>query len=411
MINRKKVLIVSGVFYPEPIVSARLQTDLAGELAKEYDVTVLRTKPSRPLGFKMPDYDCSIFPFHVVELDSFTSPESSLTGRFHESFSMGRRVCKYINAHHDEIDFVYNDAWHLFGNGQVAKACVKYNIPYITPVQDLYPESLVSKLPKIKILNWLIMKTLMPLDLYNLNHASLIHTNSLKLKEELMASRHLPDDKFVVVRNWQDEKEFIEYASNNGVQNEGGTPFTFMYLGNIGPLAGVDILFDALRMAQLPNARLVVAGSGSAKASLQEKASDFKDCDIEFWDVPIGKVPETQDKADVMCLPVKRGFALSSIPSKLPAYMFSAKPVLASVDKESDTAQCVLRAKGGWVAEPENAESIANAMREAYGTEKNELVAMGKRGFDYSIFHFSRGQNLALLVKACKDIIERKNNG
>lgn len=411
MKHNKNVLIVSGVFYPEPIVSARLQTDLAFELTKDYNVTVLRTKPSRPMGFKMPEYDYRKFPFCVIELDSFTSPQSSLIGRFRESYSMGRYVCKYLNAHHDEIDFVYNDAWHLFGNGQVAKACVKYDIPYMTPVQDIYPESLISKLPKIKLLNWLVMKMLMPLDMYNLNHASRIHTNSQKLMEELMASRHLPKEKFVVVRNWQDEKEFIEYASNNELQKEEGSPFTFMYLGNIGPLAGVDILFEALRMAQLPNARLVVAGSGSAKVSLQKKASEIKDCNIEFWDVPTGKVPETQDKADVMCLPVKRGFALSSIPSKLPAYMFSAKPVLASVDKESDTAQSVIRAKSGWVAEPENVESIVNAMREAYRTEKNELVAMGKRGFDYSISNFSRGQNLAILVKACKNIIESKNNG
>lgn len=391
-------------------MSARLQTDLAGELVKDYDVTVLRTRPSRPMGFKMPEYDCSIFPFRVIELDSFTSPQSSLTGRFHESYSMGRKVCKYINTHYEEIDFVYNDAWHLFGNGQVARACVKYGIPYMTPVQDIYPESLVSKLPKIRILKWLVTKALMPLDLYNLNHAARIHTNSQKMMEELMLSRHLPKEKFVVVRNWQDEKEFIAYSARKNQEKEVAHPFTFMYLGNIGPLAGVDTLFEALRFAHLPNARLVVAGSGSAKGSLQQKAAEYTDCKIEFWDVPIGIVPETQDRADVMCLPVKKGFALSSIPSKLPAYMFSAKPVLASVDEESDTAQCVIMAQGGWVAEPENVESIAKAMREAYNTEKNELVAMGKRGFDYSISNFSRGKNLAILVNACKDIIESKNN-
>ena len=59
----KKVLLALSVFPPEPIVSANLMADLAEELSKTYIVTVLRPHPTRPKGFKMPEYESSSFPY------------------------------------------------------------------------------------------------------------------------------------------------------------------------------------------------------------------------------------------------------------------------------------------------------------------------------------------------------------
>lgn len=402
---KNKVIIITGVFYPEPVVSAGLMNDLATELAKRYEVTVIRPKPSRPMGFQMPKYSYEQFPFEVIELDSYTHPASSLSGRFRESYSMGKLCVKYIEEHHEELRFVYNGPWHLVGRHMVAKRCLKYGIPYITPVQDVYPESISAKLPNVPFLKGLVNKVLMPSDKFLLGNAAKIHTISDKMVDYLTRTRNLHRDKFFVVRNWQDERTFVEYAKNKAglVENE---VFTFMYLGNVGPLAGVDVLFEALRKAGLKEARLVVAGSGSAKQHLMEKAKEYNDCNIDFWEVPAGEVPATQDKADVMVLPVKKGFAMSSIPSKLPAYMFSAKPVLASVDMESDTALCIRESDAGWVAMPENTESIAAAMKSAYSSSKEELKAKGQRGFDYAIENFSKQKNLKKLTDACISVIE-----
>lgn len=399
----KKVLLALSVFPPEPIVSANLMADLAEELSKEYEVTVLRPHPTRPKGFKMPKYESSSLPYKVIEMKTYTYPESSLLGRFRESISMGYVYSRYIKEHHNEIDFIVNDAWHLFGYNKVAHVAVKYGIPYIVPVQDIYPESLASKLPDVKFLKWVVMKTLGPLDKYTLTHSAKIHTISDKMRDILSFSRRIPKDHFVIVRNWQDERPFLN-CTETKVQS---TTFTFMYLGNVGPLAGVDVLINAFEKADLDNARLVIAGSGSAKDHLQEVAKECKS-QIEFWDVPGGMVPATQAKADVMCLPVKKGFAMSSIPSKLPAYMFSAKPVLASVDAESDTARCINDSNAGWVCEPENVEQISNLMQKIVGLNKEELNKKGTSGREYAVKEFSRTENLKILAIACKAIVNKQ---
>lgn len=399
----KRLLFVCGVFYPEPVVSARLQTDLAMKLSENYQVTVLRPHPTRPKGFAFADYDYASLPFQVIEFDSYTCPASSPLGRMCESISHGRWCANYIRQHHKEIDFVYNDSWHLFGVSLVAKVACKYKIPYITPVQDVYPESLASKLPDIQWLKRMVMQVLSPLDHYVLSHAVCVQTNSEKMAAYLSDSRQIDRKKFVVVRNWQDEKPFLDYAKNRRVEPE-DRPFTFMYVGNVGPLAGIDVLFEAFAQAGLKDARLVIAGSGPAKEDLQRKAQRYA-CTIEFWDVPAGMVPETQAKADVLMLPVKKGFARYSVPSKLIAYLFSAKPVIASVDKDSDTAECVEKSGAGWLAEPEDVSNIAKVMREAFIASDANRIKMGECGREYAMRVFTKEKNLSVLSQAIEAIL------
>lgn len=399
---KKKVLIAASVFPPEPIVSANLISDLSEALSENYDVTVLRPHPTRPKGFEMPSYHSEGLPYKVIEMDTYTCPESSIKGRFKESISMGKRYAKYIQEHTTEIDFIFNDAWHLFGYNKVAHAAVKNGIPYIVTVQDIYPESLTSKLPKIPLLKWLVMKILGPIDHYTLSHAARIHTISEKMVETLSATRKLPKEKFVIVRNWQDERSFLNYTKIDKTPR----PFTFMYCGNVGPLAGIEVLIDGFVKANIKNGRLVIAGAGSARDALKTYATGFKDYCIEFWDVPSGKVPEVQAQSDVMVLPVKKGFAMSSIPSKLPAYMFSGKPVLGSVDLASDTAKCIIDSGCGWVVEPEDSELLAKQMKVVTGLNNEELEDKGQKGRKYAIDVFSRKTNLGILVNACNEIVK-----
>jgi glycosyltransferase involved in cell wall biosynthesis len=249
----------------------------------------------------------------------------------------------------------------------------------------------------------MVMQVLSPLDHYVLSHAVCVQTNSEKMAAYLSHSRQIDRKKFVVVRNWQDEKPFLDYAKNRRVEPE-DRPFTFMYVGNVGPLAGIDVLFEAFAQAGLKDARLVIAGSGPAKEDLQRKAERYA-CTIEFWDVPTGMVPETQAKADVLLLPVKKGFARYSVPSKLIAYLFSAKPVIASVDKDSDTAECVEKSGAGWVIHPEDVASLSRVMQEVFCERSVVLELKGKDGFDFATKFFSKKQNLETLVNVCDEIL------
>jgi glycosyltransferase involved in cell wall biosynthesis len=173
-------------------------------------------------------------------------------------------------------------------------------------------------------------------------------------------------------------------------------------------VAGVDFIIKCFAIAGIQKARLIIAGSGSMKKSCFELASSFKSAHIEFWDVPTGHVAEIQDKADVMLLPVKNGAAMSSIPSKLSAYMFSQKPVISCVEETSDTANAIKRANCGWVVPPENTDQLMRLFRTVITIPESELLFYGKNGFQYALENFSKENNLPKLVNL---IHETASNG
>lgn len=394
-----KILIISCVFAPEPVVSAQLSHDIALALSAKHEVTVLSPKPTRPKGFdfggtKQPED----LPYRHVVLDSYVYPDSGFIGRLRESRSFGVYCKAFIEENATQIDFIYQNTWPLFAQYLVVKAAKNLQIPVITHVQDVYPESLVSKLPAFKKTAY---KMLLPIDRYILKNSRKVICISKNMASSLQKTRHLNSDALEVVTNWQDEDQFSVQKTENKGQNE---PFTFMYLGNNGPLAGVEFLIETFHEAEIPNAQLVIAGSGSKKADCQALAEQLMAKNIVFVEVAPGKVPKVQSGADVMLLPVKKNGAYSSIPSKLPAYMFSKKAILGSLDLDSDTATAILDADSGIVTPPEDANALMKAMKEMASWDKALLQQKGENAYQYSLKHFSKKQNLTKIISIFENL-------
>lgn len=393
--NNQYILVISAVYPPEPVVSARLSADLYESLKKEGgDVKVIHPRPTRPNGFEFDIPLCTNDDDITVE--SYTCPRSSLIGRTRESFSFGKSCARFIKDNHKEIDRVYANVWAFGSQLLIVKAAKKYGIPVIMHVQDVYPESLTNKMPSF--VGGILNEILLPIDKYILRNSKMVVAISDKMKNYLSKTRQIDTDKIKVVINWQDETDFLEYQKNYPIETH--ESFTFMYMGNIGPVAGVDLLIDAFNHLDAPNTKLVIAGSGTMKAFLQEKAKNYKN--IEFWEVPNGKVPEIQAKADVMLLPIKGGAASSSIPSKLPAYMFSAKPIIGAMDRDSDTADAIIEACCGDIVEPDNKLALSDKMKEMMGRSRKELEGIGLMGQEYALKHFTKEENLKNLIQIIK---------
>lgn len=396
-------LIISAVFTPEPIVSAKLSKELAVSLAEKHDVMVVRPSPSRPFGYVIGSGVLEVYPFKLITLASYVYPKSHIFGRLRESYSFGKSTSEYISDNHDVIKVVYVNTWPLLAQLLTVWSAKKYKLPVILHVQDIYPESLVSKLG---LFGNLVCYLLRPLDTWILRNSTRVVAISDKMKDYLISTRKLQPSSVEVLSNWQDESEFLKYNVGNG-RTDASRSFTFMYLGNIGPVAGCDLLVDAFVSLNEYNCKLVIAGSGSMKNDLMEKARKLKAENIEFLSVPDGNVPQTQALADVLLLPIKEGAASSSIPSKLPAYMFSAKPIIASVDYDSDTAEAIRNANCGWIVEPDNAGALKDIMQKALNLSEEERRSMGLKGRDYALKYFSKKSNLPKLVRIIEELIER----
>jgi glycosyltransferase involved in cell wall biosynthesis len=388
------ILLISSVFPPEPVVSASIAYDLAVNLSIKTEVRVLSPKPSRPFGFSFDTNNIKKHPFTLITLNSFIYPKSRLFGRLYESYSFGKHAAKYIRKNHADITCIYLNVWPLLSQYFILKESKKYRIPSITHIQDIYPESLSGKL---SLFTKIVISMLIPLDRWILKNSTKIITISNKIKEIIVQTRNINSNKINLIPNWQNEERFNScfISPSEMIRNE---PFTFMFLGNLNVTAAVDNIILAFQLCQIDNARLIIAGEGSEKNNLVILSKKTKDKNILFWDAPLEDVASIQNKADVLILSLKKQAAKYSLPSKLIAYMFSKKPIIACVEKESDTATVINLAKCGWIVPPEDISALSETMKTSVMNSYDSLQELGTNGFSYAIENFSKKINLPKLI-------------
>jgi colanic acid biosynthesis glycosyl transferase WcaI len=90
-------------------------------------------------------------------------------------------------------------------------------------------------------------------------------------------------------------------------------------------------------------------------------------------------LPEVLAAADVHLIPLKRGLARSSVPSKTYSILAAGRPYIASVDRGSEVALLADRSGGGISVPPDDAEALTKAIR-ALVDSSRELEDMGRAG-------------------------------
>ena len=397
----KRILIVSAVFPPEQVTSAFLNYDMAHELAKEYDVTVLRPYPTRPIGAKFESAEIGDKSFKTILVDSYTHPQSELIGRFKESNDFGKKSVEYIEKQREEIDFVYNDGWQLFGLYRVAKICKKYGIPYMVPIQDIYPECLFTNKNYPEVMKWVIKSILLPIDRYYQKHAACVRTISDEMRDYLSETRGVAKENYLVVNNWQNDDDFKELP-----EPEKSDKLVFEYVGSINVHANVDLMIKAFAEANIPNSELRIYGGGNQKEACQQLVKDLGLANVSFGFVSRNEIPTVQAVASVLILALPTGNGNLCLPSKLTSYLLSGRPVLASVDQDSSTKR-ILEGEGcGKTVVPDDKDALINGFKYFAEMAQDEREKMGEKSREYAMTHLTREVNLSLVINSINQILQ-----
>ena len=402
---KKKILIISAVFPPEQVTSALMNYDLAVELAREHEVTVLRPFPTRPVGTKFDRTEIEGVEFKTILIDSYTHPQSQLVGRFRESIDFGKKCASFIKKHHKEIDYIYNCGWQLFGIYIVAKAAKKYSIPYMIAVQDIYPESLLTGHHYPKIVNKGVMTLLGPMDRYYQRNAYRIRTISDEMASYLSETRKVSKEKFLIVNNWQNDEDFVveKESSIKGI-------LRFAYVGSINMHSNTDLIIRAFHKAQLPNAELYIYGGGNRKEYCVSLVKDLNLTNVHFDMVARDVVPTVQGDANVLVLALPKGNGELCLPSKITSYMLSGRPILASVDKDSATTRYLKESGCGVVVDADNEKEMSEAFKTMAQMSENKLLEMGRNARNYAGTHLTKSVNLKKVVESIKESLDNKYN-
>jgi colanic acid biosynthesis glycosyl transferase WcaI len=115
-----------------------------------------------------------------------------------------------------------------------------------------------------------------------------------------------------------------------------------------------------------------------ARPGLEQAAAALPN--VHFVDMqPRERLAEVAAAADIHVVPLRRGLARSSVPSKLYTILASGRPVVASVDPGTEVARTVDAARAGIAVAPDDAEAFTKALVRLI-EDPVEATAMGLRG-------------------------------
>jgi putative colanic acid biosynthesis glycosyltransferase WcaI len=259
----------------------------------------------------------------------------------------------------------------------------RWRVPYVFNIQDVFPDvavelGAISNPHVIRLASWM--------ERWTYRHSDAVTVLSDDLRDNLVAkiTGTVPDayDRIRVIPNFVDtdrirpaDPEAGEYRREHGLEGRR----VVMYAGNVGLSQSLDLVVDAARkLADRTDVVFVINGGGSGRAALEEAAMGLANvCFVDFQ--PKERLPEVLAAGDIHLVPLRRGLARSSVPSKTYSILAAGRPVLASVDEGTEVARVVTDAGAGLAVPPDDPDAFTHALVTLLD-EPERAAAMGRAG-------------------------------
>lgn len=149
-----------------------------------------------------------------------------------------------------------------------------------------------------------------------------------------------------------------------------------LYAGNVGFSQALDLVVEAAR--RCPEITFVVNGDGAARASLEADAAGLSNMRFAGYQPP-GRLAEVLASGDVHVVPLRAGLGDVSVPSKTYSSLAAARPVVASIDLDTEIPRLLAVAGAGLSVPPDDPEAFTEAIR-ALVSDPERAAELGSAG-------------------------------
>jgi colanic acid biosynthesis glycosyl transferase WcaI len=361
------LLMIVPHYAPDLGPSAPLFTMLAETLTQRgHQVTVLTTVPHYPSGKVQANYEGKPTVTSIengVKIIRVALPSINRT-------NLAQRLIQFICY---QVGATWNGRKEPFDAAFVANPALWVWLPFwwlvtrrhkpsIFSIYDLYPNVGID----LGIFrNNLVVKAVGSLERFCLMHSSMVRIISESFRPGLRALG-VPDGKIELVYDYVDTGLIQPLPRNNDFARENhlGNRFVILYAGNLGLSQGLEnVLETAKLLSSDMDMQFVFVGDGTGRDELVARAGEYRLPNVLFLPFqPRQRLPEVLASADVSLVILRRGIGIDSLPNKILSILASGRPVIASVDKESETWKLVTHAQAGICVPPEDPAKIAEAI-------------------------------------------------
>lgn len=255
-------------------------------------------------------------------------------------------------------------------------------IPVFVHVQDLQVDAAIQLgmlRPAMlgKVMTWL--------ESYVLRSATEVSTISEAMRQRVNAKGVDPDRSYLFP-NWADPT-VVPRPRDNEFRTALGVAVTdvvVLYAGTVGEKQGLDVLLDtAALLADRPEIQFVVAGNGSAKTRLQERAETERIASVRFLDTqPVERLADMLASADIHVVLQRSSAADLVLPSKLVNILASGRPCVVTAESGSTLADTLSLTGAGRTCALD-ADSIALEITDL-SADPDAIRDMGEAGARYA---------------------------
>lgn len=257
-----------------------------------------------------------------------------------------------------------------------AVACAR-RAPFVFNVQDVYPDVAVE-------LGMLTSPGLVAvargLERFCYERADAITVLSDDLADNV-AGKVSQGAKVHVIPNFVDTQRIKPAPRENSYRRELGLEgkLVVMYAGNVGLSQSLELVIEAAgALSHEDHVVFVINGQGAVRADLERQARAMTN--VVFADMqPAERLPEVLAAGDIHVIPLKRGLARASVPSKTYSTLAAGRCLVASVDEGSEVARIAERSGAGIAVAPGDPEAFIKALRRLVESPQ-DIERMGAAG-------------------------------
>ena len=181
-----------------------------------------------------------------------------------------------------------------------------------------------------------------------------------------MRSLGVPEGKIELIYDWVDTELIKPLPRKNSFSYEFGLvdSFVILYAGNIGLSQGLGNVLTAAKSSRISLSSVsCLLVMGQEGIQLENEAVRRGLSNVLF--IPFqtrARLPEVLATADISLVVLQKGIGSASLPSKSFSIMSSGRPLLASVDPDSDLSRLVERSQCGICVLPEDFDALTKRL-------------------------------------------------